>query len=125
MTKIILAAICISLFTEQSSDKFYRLSSSYPFGSIHGIVAKRISIVGPGAGLGPRRNECRLQSLDKRFDVTQFFLLPSFTTGLIPPETEAGRYSRLLPVGFLERAAPTSPLRGPPYSLLSFAAPAV
>lgn len=113
-TKIILTIICVSFFTEQASYKFYQFSSSRSFAKAKKTTGSALSDAGIKLSVGGNHSRSELRPLDKRFDVSQFFILFSIPTAPVPSASPEVKYPICPQTEIAGSGISTAPNRGPP-----------
>jgi hypothetical protein len=109
-SRVILTIICLSLLTAQASYKFYQFASAHPFPARHHrVVTGQANALKP---IGPA-----VRSLDKRFDITHFFIVPVPYADISPIVRQRVRVDLNLPADLAHRSAFPALLRGPPLQI--------
>src|SRR5580658_721894 len=106
-SRVILTIICLSLLTAQASYKFYQFASVHPFQPRHHRAVTRQAMAMKPVGLTVR-------SLDKRFDLSHFFIIPVPFLGFSPKARERNPINLYLPADLAQRPGFRVLLRGPP-----------
>ncbi|MBS1918476.1 MAG: hypothetical protein JST87_19590 [Bacteroidetes bacterium] len=112
ISKIILSIICLAVLAEQSTCRFYQLSSRHVSVSLHRgtIAANNINRNDFCAHPG----NCRVGSLDKRFDFPHFFYLQDISHTVTGVTRHKQIFAALLSANILSGKNQTACMRGPP-----------
>jgi len=109
---LLITVICFALLTAQSSYRFYQWANARPVRT--NAAALRAQIVGgPGSQHGPTAGSA-FHSLDKRFDIAPFFLLPVPVAAPPPIVTDIPAAGIGQDTGLFDRSLAAMHLRGPP-----------